>query len=494
MAKYKPELNTFIDKASQGNVIPVYREILADLETPVSAYMKVADSGPSFLLESVSGGERIGRYSFVGSMTSGMVRSKGSKAEVITPAGTVSCDLSHGKDVLHVLGDLLSKVHYVADPNLPKFCGGAVGYIGYDVVRFFENLPEQAIDDLNVPDSILLLVDTLIIFDHVSHKIRIVHNAHVENEPETAYLQAIERIDILEAKLNQPLNYSPRDSGNVEVEITSNFSEDQFKDRVQRCKDYIAAGDAIQVVLSQRFQTPVNADSFDIYRALRGLNPSPYMYFLRLGDLDIVGSSPEILVTVEEGQVTTRPIAGTRPRGDNTAEDTKLELELLADEKERAEHVMLVDLGRNDIGRVCEYGSVNVDEIMSIERYSHVMHIVSNVTGTLKADLDQYDVLRSCFPAGTVSGAPKIRAMEIIDELEPTQRATYAGAIGYFSYSGNMDTAITIRTIMIKDNTAYIQAGAGIVADSVPETEYQETRNKAGALFSAITLAENGLR
>ncbi len=494
MNEYKPSFDDFVERSKLGNVIPVYREILADMETPVSAYLKVAGLEPSFLLESVTGGERIGRFSFVGSGASAVIQSKDNTATVTRDGINSNLTLNPGHDVLHVLSEILSQVDYVPNPNLPKFCGGAVGYIGYDVVRFFEELPNTSIDDLNIPDCVMLLVDTLLVFDHVSHRIRIVHNAHVGTDPQSAYQEAITKIEEIASKLAQPLNYTSPQPCDAPIAVRSNFKQQDFEQSVERCKEYIAAGDAIQIVLSQRFEADITARPFDIYRALRGLNPSPYMYYLSLGELALVGSSPEILVTVEGETVTTRPIAGTRPRGNSEAEDTLLEAELLKDEKERAEHVMLVDLGRNDIGRVCEYGSVSVDELMGIERYSHVMHIVSNVTGRLKSGMDQFDVLRACFPAGTVSGAPKIRAMQIIDELEPTRRATYAGAIGYFSYSGDMDTAITIRTILIKDDKAYVQAGAGIVADSVPETEFIETRNKAGALISAIEAAENGLR
>ena len=409
-------------------------------------------------------------------------------------------------------------IKWVPDPTLPRFCGGAVGYIGYDMIRFFERLPDTTEDDLNLPDSIFALTDSLLIFDHVKHKIRVLANARINDDPDAAYDAAVKKIDHLVSKLSTPITARYDESASlnypnsailslskderrceqtdlIDSQPSSNFTRrEDFEKAVDQCKEYIAAGDVIQVVLSQRFSHKVTADPFDIYRALRSVNPSPYMYYLSFGDIKLIGSSPEVLVTAQEGTVTTRPIAGTRPRGKTDQEDVQLADELLADAKERAEHIMLVDLGRNDLGRVCNYGTVRVDELMAIERYSHVMHIVSNVRGQLRQDKDQFDVLRAAFPAGTVSGAPKVRAMEIIDELEPTRRGTYAGAIGYFSYSGDMDTCITIRTILIHNNTAYIQAGAGIVADSIPAMEYQETINKASAMLKAIEIAESGLQ
>ncbi len=376
-------------------------------------------------------------------------------------------------------------------------------------MRFFENIPEDTVDDLNLPDCLFVFTDTLLIFDHVKHRIRVVCNARVQDDPESAYDCAKSKIEAMIGKLRAPLVLSEAASpersqmegvaaastvsAQGRQQVSSNFTQEEFEASVARCKEYIAAGDVIQVVLSQRFSAPAASDQFDIYRALRSLNPSPYMYFLEFGDIRLIGSSPEILVTQEQGSVTSRPIAGTRPRGATAALDIELERELLADEKERAEHIMLVDLGRNDLGRVCRYGTVVVDDMMSIERYSHVMHIVSNVRGRLRLDADQFDLLRAAFPAGTVSGAPKVRAMEIIEELEPTRRGTYAGAIGYFSYSGDMDTCITIRTILTKDGVAYIQSGAGIVADSDPASEYQETVNKAMAMVNAIHAAAEGL-
>jgi anthranilate synthase component 1 len=478
-------------------MVSVYREILADMETPVSAFKKIDDGGCSFLLESVEGGERVARFSFLGSNPKSIMRSKDGVVEIERSGSEVEIiELVDGQDPLHVLKQEMKRCEWVADPDLPRFCGGAVGFMGYDIVRYFEDIPNTTDDDLGLPDCIFAFSDTLLIFDHVRNKIRVLANAVIEDDPDAAYDKATAKIDVLVERLKAPRppqtdTHTPDDSRKV----TSNFdTQEDFEQAVSRCKEFIAAGDVIQVVISQRLSTPITAEPFDVYRALRSVNPSPYMYYLSYGDIKLIGSSPEVLVTEERGRATTRPIAGTRSRGGTDEEDKRLEAELLADEKECAEHIMLVDLGRNDLGRVCQYGSVSVDELMIIERYSHVMHIVSNVQGRLLPDMDQFDLLRAAFPAGTVSGAPKIRAMEIIDELEPTRRGTYAGAIGYFSYSGDMDTCITIRTILIKDNTAYIQAGAGIVADSVPASEYQESINKATAMLRAIDMAEAGLQ
>ena len=520
MNPYYPDRREFARRAKSGNLTPVYKEILADMETPVSAFKKIsADTGGmhhtvgagfqippqhqpyaaqhqpyAFLLESVEGGERMARYSFLGSGANLVIKSKGREAEILRNGCVERVTLGNGtRDVLDVLKQELGRFTYVPDPNLPRFCGGAVGFISYDMVRFFEDLPDSTTDDLNLPDCTFIFTDTLLIFDHVRHRIRVVCNVVVGDDPDAAYDEATGKIDALTEMLRRPVEATYVARPATAPEVRSNFAREEFEEAVLKCKDYIAAGDVIQVVLSQRFSTKVTADPFDVYRALRSLNPSPYMYYLSYGDVRLVGSSPEILVTEERGNVTVRPIAGTRPRGASEQEDLELESELLQDEKERAEHIMLVDLGRNDIGRVCRYGSVEVDELMVVERYSHVMHIVSNVRGRLKVDKDQFDLLRACFPAGTVSGAPKIRAMEIIDELEPTRRGPYAGAIGYFSYSGDMDTCITIRTILMKGDMAYVQAGAGIVADSDPEREYRETQNKAMAMIKALTAAEEGL-
>ncbi|MEE9316435.1 MAG: anthranilate synthase component I, partial [bacterium] len=382
--------------------------------------------------------------------------------------------------------------------GLPRFYGGAVGYIGYDMVKFIEDIPSTNPDDLDLPDCKFIFTDNLLIFDHVAHTIKVVSCVHLDREKsnlKTLYNEACRKIEKLITKLRKKPKKQPkvRRSRSSKIVTQSNFTRNSFEKIVERAKEYIRAGDIIQTVLSQRLQTKVSAHPFDIYRALRVINPSPYMYYLSLGGMNLVGSSPEILVRQEGRRVEVRPIAGTRPRGKDEFEDKKLERELLKSSKERAEHLMLVDLGRNDIGRVCEYGSVKVPELMVIERYSHVMHIVSGVVGKLKRGMDSFDVLRACFPAGTVSGAPKVRAMEIIEELENLRRGPYAGAVGYFSFQGNMDMAITIRTILIKGKEAFLQAGAGIVADSIPKNEYEETINKAKALFEAIEMAEKGL-
>lgn len=491
---YTPDRAEFRRRAQRGNLIPVYREILADWETPVSAFYKLGNQPYSFLLESVEGGETLGRYSFLGTEPALILRSKGRQV-VLEPNGRREISLSANEDPLRVLKRLLGRYRFVGSPDLPPFCGGAVGYMSYDLVRFFEELPEETEDDLNLPDTFFLFTDSLLIFDHVKHKIKVLNNAFVEDDPDAAYDRARAQIEATIERLRQPLRppTSPPRPRSSPPEVHSNFTPAEFEAVVRHTKEYIAAGDIIQAVLSQRFAVPLTTAPFEVYRALRSINPSPYMYYLNYGDLFIVGSSPEILVTEKQGHIRLRPIAGTRRRGTTPEEDEALMRELLADEKERAEHIMLVDLGRNDVGRVSEYGSVRVDELMVIEKYSHVMHIVSNVVGKLRADCDQFDVLRACFPAGTVTGAPKIRAMEIIEELEPTKRGPYAGAIGYFSYSGSMDTCITIRTIVVHQGMAYIQAGAGIVADSDPTREHEECVNKAKALLQAIELAERGL-
>jgi len=491
---HHPCKEDFIKRSESGNMVPVYREIVADMETPVSAYRKIARGKYSFLLESVEGGERLARFSFLGTDPFLIFKSKGRNVQVIEGMKADKSTLEEGEDPLHRLKNLLSQYTYVHDPELPRFAGGAVGYIGYDTVRFFEELPDNTVDDLHVPDCFFVFTDIFIVFDHFRHRIKVVCNPVVGSDPGTTYDLAIEKIDEIIQRLKQPPpRPEPVPGIPSQAQPSANMSREEYEKAVEAAKEYIRAGDVIQVVLSQRLSAPLKADPFDVYRALRSINPSPYMYYLAYDDIRLIGSSPEILVTENQGRVTTRPIAGTRPRGTTEEEDLALEKELLADEKERAEHIMLVDLGRNDIGRVSKYGTVNVDELMVIERYSHVMHIVSNVTGELAQGLDQFDVLRAAFPAGTVSGAPKIRAMEIIEELEPTKRATYAGAIGYFSFSGNMDTCITIRTILVKDGMAYMQAGAGIVADSIPANEYVECMNKAGALMKALELAEKGL-
>jgi len=492
----QPSFEEFKQRAKKGNLIPVYREILADMETPVSAFLKIDDGRHSFLLESMEGGEKWARYSFLGSRPSVIVKSFGRSVE-ITRAGKKQ-KTQFDRDPLEVVKTLLAEYKPVPDPALPRFFGGAVGFMGYDVVNYFEELPSRQKEGLDIPDVFFMITDTLVIFDNVTHKLKVVSNAHVKGRSaEAAYKEAVAKINRLVKKLKAGVQGpGARGRGKAKTKtrvLTSNFTQPQYEQAVLKAKEYIKAGDIFQVVPSQRFQTKITVEPYEIYRALRLINPSPYMYFLRCGDTTVVGASPEVMVRLEGGRIELRPIAGTRKRGATEDEDKALELELLADPKERAEHIMLVDLGRNDVGRVSEPGTVNVNELMVIERYSHVMHIVSNVRGALSSGRDAYDVLRACFPAGTVSGAPKIRAMQIIDELEPTKRGLYAGAVGYFGFSGNMDTCITIRTLVVKDGVAYIQAGAGIVADSDPATEYQETVSKAKAMMRAVEMAEKGL-
>lgn len=493
---FRPSLEEFKQKSKQGNLIPVYREILADMETPVSAFQKIDDGRHSFLLESMEGGEKWARFSFLGSRPSIIVKSFGKSVEITTDGKTRKSTFD--RDPLEVIKQLLSKYTPVPDPSLPRFYGGAVGFMGYDVVRFFEDLPARDKEGLDLPDMVFMITDTLVIFDNISHMIKVVSNAHVKGKSaEAAYKEATKKINALVKKLKAGgKGQGARVKGKAKTTghmLTSNFTQPQYEQAVLAAKEYIKAGDIFQVVPSQRFQTKINVEPYEIYRALRLINPSPYMYFLRCGDATVVGASPEVMVRLEGDKIDLRPIAGTRKRGATEEEDKALAEELLADPKERAEHIMLVDLGRNDVGRVSQPGSVNVSELMVIERYSHVMHIVSNVRGKLSSGGDAYDVVRACFPAGTVSGAPKIRAMQIIDELEPTKRGPYAGAIGYFGFSGNMDTCITIRTLVVKKGVAYIQAGGGVVADSDPAAEYQETVNKAKAMMRAVEMAEKGL-
>ena len=490
-----PSLEEFKQRAKKGNLIPVYREILADMETPVSAFRKIDDGKYSFLLESVEGGEKWARFSFLGSGPSVVVRSFDRTVEIIRK-GKVE-RRTFDKDPLEAIKDLLSAYRPVPDPGLPRFFGGAVGFMGYDTVRFFERLPARPKPGLGLPDVLFMITDTLVIFDNVTHMIKVVSNAHINGQSAAAaYKEAAAKIDAIVAKLKKGVRgqgSGVRKKKGKETKLTSNFTQAKYEQAVLKAKEYIKAGDIFQVVPSQRFEAKISAEPYEIYRALRLINPSPYMYFLRCGDATVVGASPEVMVRLEGERIELRPIAGTRKRGATEDEDQAMEQELLADPKERAEHIMLVDLGRNDVGRVSTPGSVHVSELMVIERYSHVMHIVSNVRGTLQKGSDAFDVIRACFPAGTVSGAPKIRAMEIIDELEPTRRGPYAGAVGYFGFSGAMDTCITIRTLVIKGNKAYIQAGGGVVADSEPAAEYQETVNKAKAMMRAVQMAEEGL-
>ncbi len=487
---FTPSLVEFKEKVKEGNLIPVYKEIRADMETPLSAFLKLESGKYSYLLESVEGGENVGRYSFLGSNPEKIFISKGKTVTI--EEGSKKRSYKWKGDPLEELARVMAEYKPVAIEGLPRFCGGAVGYIGYDTVRYFERLPDNNPDDLKLPDLFFIFTDTILIFDRVRHTIKIVSNAHVTDDVDSAYRDAVRKIELIEDRLRKPLAPKPAEMNpaSADIPFRSNMSQKEFESIVKKAKDYIRAGDVIQVVLSQRLEADIEASPFSIYRALRSVNPSPYMFYLQFGDVYMVGSSPEIHVRCEDKVVEVRPIAGTRPRGCDEEEDCKLEKELLADPKERAEHIMLVDLGRNDIGRVCKYGTVKPKELMTIERYSHVMHIVSDVQGRLADGKDCFEVMRVSFPAGTVSGAPKIRAMEIIDELENLRRGPYAGAVGYFSFTGNLDSCITIRTILIKGKKAYVQAGAGIVADSVPETEYQETLSKARGMLRAIAMAE----
>jgi anthranilate synthase component 1 len=504
---YKPGLAAFRALAGgPANLIPVYRSFPADLETPVTVYLKLMDSlGPSFLLESVEGGEQVGRYSFVGVNPRGILSLKGREVIDERPAGTTSRLLGTDEDFLDVLKEELGRFVPADIPGLPRFNGGAVGYLGYDVVRYFEKLPETAETVLDIPDAIFLLADTLVVFDHARHRLLILANARVNGDVEMAYIEAVQQIERVSERLLRPLPAVPRrrwqstSKNGRKNGLTSNMSQARYEEIVGQAKEHIAAGDIFQVVLSQRLSRKTTAHPFAIYRALRMLNPSPYMFYFDFSDengrhdFQVVGASPELHVRLEDGIASVRPIAGTRHRGQTEIEDMALQKELLADPKERAEHVMLVDLGRNDIGRVSEYGTVQVRDLMIIERYSHVMHIVSHVEGKIRPGMDAFDLMRATFPAGTVSGAPKVRAMEIIEALEGQRRGLYAGAVGYFSYDGSMDTCIAIRTMLVLDDTVYVQAGAGIVADSDPATEYQESLNKAGALAVAVEQAEQGL-
>jgi anthranilate synthase component 1 len=488
-----PSRQEFKEKAGKGTLIPVYTEVYADLETPVSAYLKLRRGENTFLLESVEGGTQVGRYSFLGRDPSIIFEARGREVKIRRGSQITKIESS---DALEELKKLTEEFVPVPDPALPPFAGGAVGYIAYDAVRQLERLPETNPDDLGVADILFMFTDTIVAFDNVSHKLTVMHNVQAKpgDNLDLLYDQAAGVLQQILADLRRPLTEAQRQEEQIreEVQPNSNFERQAFLEAVRSCKSYIQRGDIIQAVLSQRLDTTFEGDAFSLYRALRIVNPSPYMFYLHFGDTKLVGASPEIHVRSYGGDVTIRPIAGTRARGATVEEDVRLEKELLADEKERAEHLMLVDLARNDIGRVCRYGSVRVTEFMVVERYSHVMHIVSDVAGVLDEHKDAFDLIAATFPAGTVSGAPKIRAMEIIEELEPTRRGPYAGLVGYFSFNGNFDSCITIRTMLISGDRVFVQAGAGIVADSVPETEYEETLNKAKALFRAIQMARGG--
>ncbi len=482
--EHQPSLAEFKALAQRGggNFAPIYREVLADLETPVSAFLKVKRGPYSFLLESVEGGERPGRYSFIGTEPYRVLRA---------PAGG-------GEDPLRLVEQELDRFDLVASPDLPPFCGGAVGYLAYEAIRHFEPRVQAAPNDPHgLPEALFQFVDTVLVFDHLKHVIRVVSHARLDGDPESAYRQAQFRIDQVVERLEagQPLPPAdaPEPSGRQGA-VRSNMEREAYFSDVKRIVDYIVAGDVIQCVYSQRFSRGTFVHPFNVYRTLRTVNPSPYTYYLEMDDHQIVGTSPELLVIVEDGRVATHPIAGTRRRGQSEAEDAALEQELRSDEKEIAEHVMLLDLGRNDVGRVAKPGTVRVTQELDVERYSHVMHLVSHVEAELGAGHTAFDAVRATFPAGTVSGAPKIRAMEIISELEQDQRGPYAGALGYFGFGGNMETAITIRTILIQDGVASVQAGGGIVFDSTPGFEFEETVNKAMGMFTALDLAEQRSR
>jgi anthranilate synthase component 1 len=497
----------FKSLAQTANVIPVYRNILCDTETPVSAFIKLKKK-PAFLLESVVGGEKWARYSFICVDPVLTLSGRGEKIEITKGKNSVSVTAA---DPLTIVKDILDQFHPVELPELPRFSGGFVGYLAYDTVRCFEKLPYKKKPGLDMPDMLLMLFDTILIFDTLKQTLSILTNVHTNSELtlrgktifpskkkadlKDTYNQAVKKIDLIadtlrqSCPMNAPLSMPQGTEAPARPEAStfkSSFKKEAFKSAVEKAKKYILAGDIFQTIVSQRFERPCPAHPLTVYRALRVINPSPYMFYFDMGDAHIVGSSPEILVRLEDGKVTVRPIAGTRQRGKTEAEDKALELEMQQDPKERAEHLMLIDLGRNDVGRVAKIGTVKVTDFMITELYSHVMHMVSNVEGMLRDNLDAFDVFRAAFPAGTVSGSPKIRAMEIIEELEPTKRGIYAGAVGYFGYSGNMDTCIAIRTLVIKDKKVYFQTGAGIVADSVPESEYWESVNKAMAMMTAV--------
>ena len=483
-----PTRSEFRALAQAGKLVPIYREVFADHDTAVSAFRKIDDGSWSFLLESVEGGEKWGRYSLLGSRPSLVFIARGGR-----------CRIERGSDVreetrppLEVLAELLEQHQAVALPGLPRFCGGAVGYLSYDAVRWFERLPSRVPDDLGLPDAVFLFGDVTSVFDNLTHPLKVVTHARPQPNPDAAYDAALERLEAEVARLRRPLTWEEPAAGGELPEPTSSLDREGFIEAVRRAQEHIRAGDIFQVVLSHRMNAAIAKPAFEAYRALRVTNPSPYMYFLGLQNCSLVGSSPEVLVRRTGGLVEVRPIAGTRPRGRDGDEDRALEQELLANEKERAEHVMLVDLGRNDLGRVARFGTVETNEYMKVERYSQVMHMVSNVRGQVRPDLKPLEIVRACFPAGTVSGAPKVRAMEIIEELEPVRRGIYAGAVGHFDYHGNLDLCIAIRTLVYANGRAHWGVGAGIVADSDPEREWQETLAKGRALWLAVQRAERG--
>jgi anthranilate synthase component 1 len=486
-----PDFDTFHRLAEGHQLVPAYRRLLSDALTPVTAFHLLDRGERACLFESVIGGEKVGRYSFLGVEPFWELVAHGTQ---VTVRGEGQPQQFTAADPLAELRRRLAGFKAVHLPELPPFEGGAIGYAGYDVVRYVENLPNAPADDRGLPDLSFAFYDQMVVFDNVSKALFVIAMARLDKakgDARAAYDDACRRVDELVERLSQPTNLPPADiatSGPPQVAWKSNFAQHQYEDAVRKCVEYIKAGDIFQVVLSQRLALDLACDPFEVYRTLRVVNPSPFMFFLRTPEVTLVGSSPEIMCRVVDRQVTVRPLAGTRPRGATDEEDRRLAEELLTDPKERAEHVMLVDLGRNDVGRVARFGSVRLSDVMVIERYSHVMHITSNVTGTLRDDLDAFDALKACLPAGTVSGAPKVRAMQIIDQLEPHRRGPYAGAVGYIDYAGNMDTCIALRTLVVQGPKAYVQVGAGIVADSVPESEYQETLNKARGLLKAIEI------
>ena len=471
--------------------MPVYEPYTADLLTPVGAYLRMARNAKySFLLESVEGGETIGRYTFTGVNPEEVFRTRGRHCTLETGSKKSHFD----ENPVEQLRRLTARYRPVPVPALPPLIAGAIGYFSYDMVRLIERIPDTGRDDVGVDDCVMMFYLGLVAFDHVRHRVWVIRNVFTEGPGSlrSKYDAAVREIRGTRRTLERPLPTARYARSARPLRVRSNMTKARFTDAVKKAKEYILAGDAFQIVVSQRFEAETKANPFEIYRALRVVNPSPYLYFLKLGELSVVGSSPEMLVKVQGRNATYRPLAGTRPRGRNEEEDKKHEADLLADPKERAEHVMLVDLGRNDLGRVCEYGSVKPERLMFVERYSHVMHLASTLRGTLRKDVDCFDALMACFPAGTLSGAPKVRAMQIIDELEPTRRGVYGGAILYLDFSGNLDSCIGLRTLVAKNGSAYVQAGAGIVADSIPEREYEESANKARAVLKALEIADRG--
>jgi anthranilate synthase component 1 len=487
----QPDFKTFSKLARQGNLVPVYETYTADLLTPVGAYLRIArDSKYSFLLESVEGGETIARYTFAGANPSEVFRARGRACTLERGATRTQSD----EDPVERLRSLTRRFRPVRVPHLPPFVAGAIGFCAYDMVRLVEKIPDTGRDDLGLDDCVMMFYLGVLVFDHVQHRVWVIQNVFTDGAGSLRekYDAAVSEIRKTRRLLGAGLPKQAPPLRARPLRVRSNMTKRKFTGAVKKAKEYIRAGDAFQIVVSQRFEAKTEAEPFEIYRALRVVNPSPYLYFLKLGDVSVVGSSPEMLVKVQGRDATYRPLAGTRRRGQDEKEDRELEAALLADPKERAEHVMLVDLGRNDLGRVCEYGSVKPERLMFVEKYSHVMHIASSLRGKLREDVDCFDALMACFPAGTLSGAPKVRAMEIIDELEPTRRGIYAGAILYLDFSGNLDSCIGLRTLVAKNGRAYVQAGAGIVADSLPEREYEESANKARAVLKALEIAHRG--